>query len=90
MFECSDNGNVFVVGYPYYNLDSSLRAGICYVFIKENGVWTESTRILGDDELNYYFGEYVAITGDGTLFAASAIGADINGNTSAGTVRIYG
>lgn len=83
----SDNGSTMVVGAPMYGIENT---GQIKVF-----QWNESATdyvqlydsIFGDSFSNY-FGGPVSISGDGSVFAAGAVGNSDNGPFS-GKVRAY-
>jgi hypothetical protein len=79
-------GNTVVVG-AIYDDDLGGDAGSAYVFVEDNGVWTQQAKLMAKDARpNDYFGIAVAIAGDRILVGAAEGG---NGNSHTGAVYVY-
>lgn len=80
------SGNTIVVG-SIYDDDLGVDAGSAYVFVEDNGVWTQQAKLLAKDARpNDYFGISVAIAGDRILVGAVEGG---NNNSHTGAVYVY-
>jgi len=77
----SSDGNTAVVGAPL----AEKQLGGFYVFIRQNGVWTQQTLIVGPNGVladSDWFGYAVALSGDGNTIAVGAWGYnDFSGGT---------
>lgn len=79
-------GNTVVVG-SIYDDDLGGDAGSAYVFVEDNGVWTQQAKLMAKDARpNDYFGISVSIAGDRILVGAAEGG---NGNARTGAVYVY-
>lgn len=80
------SGNTVVVG-SIYDDDLGGDAGSAYVFVEDNGVWTQQAKLMAKDaRANDYFGISVAIAGDRILVGAAEAG---NNNSHTGAVYVY-
>lgn len=79
-------GNTVVVG-SIYDDDLGGDAGSAYVFVEDNGVWTQQAKLMAKDaKPNDYFGISVAIAGDRILVGAAEAGTN---GVRTGAVYVY-
>lgn len=70
----SDNGNIIVVSSYKLDVDGIPDAGSVYVYEKSGSTWIETQILSANDKVTEQeFGHKVAISGDGTTIAASAV-----------------
>lgn len=82
----SANGSVIVVGAAYADV-VGYESGAAYIYTREGNNWTEAIRLVPSDATaESYFGESVAISGDGNTVA---IGAHLADTTSPDTGAVY-
>jgi hypothetical protein len=82
----SANGSVIVVGAAYADV-VGYESGAAYIYTREGNNWTETTRLVPSDATaESYFGESVAISGDGNTVA---IGAHLADTTLPDTGAVY-
>lgn len=80
----SIHGNTVVVG-SIYDDDMGGDAGSAYVFVEDNGVWTQQAKLTAKDgRPNDYFGISVAVHGDRLM-----VGAVEGGNNGVRTGAVY-
>lgn len=86
----NSTGDRIFIGRNYYASSSARAKGAVYIFVKNNGTWTEesiispSELVNGDD-----FGYSLTIDNLGNRLAVSAIGQDPSGVSGAGSVYIF-
>jgi hypothetical protein len=71
---------------------SAPESGAVYVFVREGGRWREDAYVKATDAAEYdLFGSAVALSGNGRLLAAAAMGADGRDNATrdAGAVYVF-
>jgi MYXO-CTERM domain-containing protein len=79
-------GNTVVVG-SIYDDDLGGDAGSAYVFVEDNGVWTQQAKLMAKDaKPSDYFGISVAIAGDRILVGAAEAA---NNGVRTGAVYVY-
>lgn len=82
----SISGDTAVIG-AYEDDDLGFKSGSAYIFVRDEGVWTQQAKLLADDgEAEDYFGCSVAILGD--MIAIGASGDDDMG-PGAGAVYMF-
>lgn len=80
------SGNTVVVG-SIYDDDLGGDAGSAYVFVEDNGVWTEQAKLMAKDaKPGDYFGISVAIAGDRIMVGAAEAGTN---GLRTGAVYVY-
>lgn len=68
----SSDGTTALIGASHDNGDLNA-SGSAYVFTQAGGVWSEQQKLTASDEgANHYFGDAVALSGDGTTALAGA------------------
>ncbi|WP_269542026.1 FG-GAP repeat protein [Cerasicoccus fimbriatus] len=66
----SISGDTVVIG-AYYDDDMGRNSGSAYVFIRENGVWSEQAKLTASDGARSdYFGHSVCVSGDTAIIGA--------------------
>jgi len=82
------DGDTLVLGAHFAQVGENLRQGEAYVFVRNNGEWTEQARLVASDgeELDH-FGFSAAINGN--TVTIGAIGSVIDGNNNQGAVYIF-
>lgn len=82
------DGDTLVLGAPMAQVGDNLNQGEAYVFVRDNGEWTEQARTVASDGVELdLFGASVAVVGD--TIAVGAIGSDIDDNDNQGAVYIF-
>lgn len=85
----SSNASRLVVGVPYRESGGTDR-GAVYVFTRSSTTWTEEAILTASDGAdNDYFGNSVAISGDGTRIVIGSVLNDSSGVTDSGAVYIF-
>lgn len=83
------DGNVAVIGAADAKVGDNYDQGAAYVFVRQDGVWTQVQKLLADDGAGMAnFGTAVAVAG-GTILV-SAIGANVDGSSNQGAVYVFG
>jgi hypothetical protein len=92
----SDDGNTVIVGAQYEDAvvgsNTIWGAGAAYIFTwsETSSSWSEQQKIQASDkQMNAYFGESVAISGDGNTAIVGARQEDPGGTTDAGSAYIF-
>jgi len=91
----SADGNTVVVGAPFGGFGSN--HGETHVFVKPGGGWGSisnpmyptATLVASDGATNDYFGDSVAISGDGNTVVVGAPGHDISANADQGSAYLF-
>ena len=91
----SADGNTIVVGAPFGGYVTN--HGEAHVFVKPGGGWGSTgypmyqtaTLTASDGATNDYFGDSVAISGDGQTVVVGAPGHDINANVDQGSAYLF-
>lgn len=82
------DGDIAVIGSHRSDLPAGIDAGAAYVYVRENGVWTQTAKLTASDAAaNDRFGQSVAVSDD-----TVAVGAHNRGNAgqpSAGAVYVF-
>ena len=74
-------------GDPYDPNDSGENSGSAYIFVRNNGVWSEQAKLTASDgAVNHYFGSSVSLDDDTAVIGA--FGDDDNGGYS-GSAYVY-
>lgn len=58
------DGDTMIVGAPRDGSGGLTKQGAAYVFVRQNGAWTEQARLVGDDVANLGLGGFVTLHGD--------------------------
>lgn len=86
----STDGLRVVVSLPELDHTSLTKAGMLYVFIRDNQNWTlEQTLVANDASSNDYLGWSVDINDDGSVIVAGAHGSSPDNETEGGSVYVY-
>ena len=82
------DGDIAVVGAPYADDGALPTQGVAYVFVRSNGIWSETQRLSAGDGVGMaHFGTTVAVRGDTIL--VGAIDARTPDTTDTGAVYVY-
>lgn len=85
----SSGGDKLVVGAPYKD-NGGTDKGSVYVFTRTGSVWTQQAMLTSSDGgSNDYFGNSVAISGDGTRIIVGSLLNDSSGLTDAGAAYVF-
>lgn len=80
-------GDTLLVG-SYLEVVASERRGAAYVFVRDQGVWTQQARLLAPDgNESDLFGNAVSLSGNTAVVGAR--GADLNGQMRRGAAYVY-
>ena len=86
----SDDGTTAIVGVSDDNEPNGEDGGSAYVFRRTDGEWREETKIAaGDPNTFVFFGESVAVSGDGTTAVVGANGDDDPNGDRAGSAYVF-
>lgn len=67
----SMSGDYAIIGAYYDDIDANADQGSAYIFIRENGLWTEQAKLTASDgKANDHFGNSVSISGDYAIVGA--------------------
>lgn len=86
--DISANGDSAVVGTPYATVNGQGRAGRISIFEQSGESWSETQLTASDPGDSDFFGESVAINGDGTIVVVGAKWEDPNA-TNAGSIYVF-
>ena len=65
------SGDTAIIGSLFDDIDNRVDQGSAYVFVRSNGIWQFSQKLIATDgEAGDFFGERVAISGDTAVIAA--------------------
>ncbi len=65
------NGNTALIGAPQVQVGSNIRQGAAYIFVNDNGTWTQSAELTSPDAAAYdTFGWEVALSGTTAMIGA--------------------
>ncbi len=87
-FSVAISGNTAIVGAPGDDTVGGGNTGSAYVFIRNNGVWTQQQKLTAlDGASNDSFGASVAISGDTAIVGSYQ--SDTTGGANAGSVYVF-
>ncbi|MCF7695940.1 FG-GAP repeat protein [Mycetohabitans sp. B2] len=85
----SGDGQTVVAG-ARYSKSNRVSAGAVYVFVRESSGWMQQEKLTASDKAQGdYFGESVAISGDGQTVVVGALVSDPDGLTDAGAAYVF-
>ncbi|WP_170845568.1 FG-GAP repeat protein [Halorientalis persicus] len=86
----SGDGTTAIIGASADEDPNGPRAGSTYVFVRENGSWTQRTKLTAPNgEMSDGFGTSVAVSGDGTTALIGANGEDNSNGENAGSTHVF-
>ena len=87
-FSVSIDGDTMVVGSDQEDADGVVNAGSAYVFVKNNGTWSQQAKLVADDKVaGAHFGKSVSLDGDRLVIGAYL--DDPDNVSSAGSAYIF-